>query len=399
MKFLNQIKLIFSLLTSGLLYISSNLLPKKKSLWVYGAWFGEKYCDNPKILFEYVNKHHPEVRSIWISRNNQTINEIALNGFEVFHMHSLRGIWYQLIAEFAFVCQAHDVDLFSPCLGKKTTIINLWHGMPLKKIIYDEFGHIVIHKNLKGRIVDALSPYKRMRNDYLIALNERTQHTLAGAFRLPLDKVLITGFPRNDIFIAPTKSSKSTNSLFRVIYMPTMRKSTNGSDDLFLAYAFDLDKISKILLDHNIELVLRMHPINKPPRDLKDKIEITENISFDTSDDILETLGDYDCLITDYSSIYIDFLLSGKPILFAPFDLDTYKNNERELYYDYEDVTLTPYSFNWHEVINNLIIVKENTFDAEYATNYQHLVDKFHQPHSGQKFSEILVNKINKLRL
>jgi len=377
----------------------ANLLPKRKYLWVYGAWFGEKYCDNPKIFFEYVNKQHPEIRSVWISRNNKTIKEVSLNGFEAFHMHSLRGIWYQLIAEFAFVCQAHDVDLFSPCIGKKTTIVNLWHGMPLKKIIYDEFGHIIKVKNIKGRIVDAVSPYKKMRNDYLIALNERTQATLAGAFRLPLDKVLITGFPRNDIFIDPIKPSKGTNSLFKVIYMPTMRKSINGSDDLFLAYAFDLAEISKMLIKHNIELVLRMHPVNKPPNDLKEKIDITDNISFDTSDDILETLGGYDCLITDYSSIYIDFLLSGKPILFAPFDLDTYKNNERELYYNYEDVTLSPYSFNWNEVIKNLILAKENKFDTDYAKNYQNLVNKFHQTNSGQKFSKQLIDNIEKLRL
>jgi len=380
----------------GIIYLLANVIPKDRSVWVFGAWFGEKYSDNSKSFFEYVNKHCPDKKSIWVSKSSHIINELKEKGYRAYHMHSIAGIYYQLRASFAFVCQAHDVDLFAPTLGKNTKVVNLWHGLPLKKIVYDEFGHIEKKRNLKGRIIDFLTPYDHMRNDFLIATNERTQHTIAGAFRLPLNKVLITGFPRNDVFINPAPEAQPTPT-YKVIYMPTMRKQVNGSNALFEDFGFDVDTIERELSKHNIELVLRLHPVNKAPAALQQKIGTSKNICFDFSDDIYESITSYDCLVTDYSSIYFDFLLSNKPILFAPFDLSNYKAKERELYYDYEDVTLTPYSFNWTELINNIISLKRNTSDSHYISQYKELSEIFHQPDLKNNFSQVLLKTIENL--
>ncbi|MBL4680758.1 MAG: CDP-glycerol glycerophosphotransferase family protein [Pseudomonadales bacterium] len=394
---MNQIKLIASLFYKGIIYVLASILPKNKSVWVFGAWFGDKYSDNSKAFFQYVNQYRPQISAIWISKNNELIKELRNKGFRAYNMHSFIGIYYQLTASFAFVCQAHDVDLFAPTIGKKTKIVNLWHGLPLKKIIYDEFGHISIKKNLKGRIVDFLSPYKKMRNDYLIATNERTQKTLSGAFRIPIARVLITGFPRNDVFINQDSNMQST-AHYKVIYMPTMRKQENGSNALFENFGFNVDKISKELSKHNIKLVLRLHPVNKAPENLLTEIKASKNISFDFSDDIYDTIASYDCLVTDYSSIYFDFLLSKKPILFAPFDLSDYKEKERELYYEFEDVTLPPYSFNWPSLIENIINCKNSNNEENYNTSYRQLTDMFHRSNNNQKHSKILINKLNELQ-
>ena len=50
-------------------------------------------------------------------------------------------------------------------------------------------------------------------------------------------------------------------------------------------------------------------------------------------------LGLTDILITDYSSVFIDYLLLDRYIIFFPYDLDRYIKSERELYYNYEDIT------------------------------------------------------------
>ena len=52
-------------------YWFSQLVPKKKKLWVFGAWNGKKYGDNSKYLFEYINLNGTEIRPIWLTQNKQ----------------------------------------------------------------------------------------------------------------------------------------------------------------------------------------------------------------------------------------------------------------------------------------------------------------------------------------
>src|ERR1051326_9299727 len=55
--------------------------------------------------------------------------------------------------------------------------------------------------------------------------------------------------------------------------------------------------------------------------------------------DINVLLPPTDILITDSSSVFYDFLLLDRPIIFAPFDLTTYLTEDRELYEPYETAT------------------------------------------------------------
>ena len=55
------------------IYCLSLFVPRKNNIWIFGAWFGEKYSDNSKYLFEYVNQHHKNIQCIWLSRDRDTI--------------------------------------------------------------------------------------------------------------------------------------------------------------------------------------------------------------------------------------------------------------------------------------------------------------------------------------
>ena len=104
-------------------------------------------------------------------------------------------------------------------------------------------------------------------------------------------------------------------------------------------------------------------------------------------------------MVTDYSGGYFDFMLSGKPILFAPFDLDKYKQQERDLYYPYEDVTLKPYAYTWPELIDNIVSVKEAGLPNDYYEGYKNLQQHFHEPLAAniQHFSDNLYQKLSHL--
>ena len=396
---MEKVKQLFLLCINLFLYGISQLITKKSGLWVFGAWFGSRYSDNPKAFFEYTNQHQKQITAIWISKDHAVVQSVRDQGYRAYHANSILGLWWQSRAQFAFVCQALQDDLYAPCISKQTIVVNLWHGLPLKKIMYDVFGEKVIHKNVIGRLFDYLSPYEKQRNDYLIATSPETQKTLSKAFRVPIERTLITGFPRNDVFL--NLPVKAENTPYQGIYMPTFRGGQGSECDLFAQYGFDVNVIDSVLAENNIALVLRMHPVNKPPQALIEQIQHSRNIEIDYSADIFDTIALYDCMVTDYSGGYFDFLLSNKPILFAPFDLEKYKKQERDLYYQYEDVTLEPYAYSWPELIDNIVATKQEGISANYQQAYNLLKVKFHQASVGnaQLFSAELYQRLEQLKI
>ena len=78
-------------------------------------------------------------------------------------------------------------------------------------------------------------------------------------------------------------------------------------------------------------------------------------------------LPETDFLVTDYSSVFFDYLLLNKPIIFTPFDYQEYLQNDRELYYAYDSVTPGPKAYDWAETMNFIedAVNSPETFEKE----------------------------------
>jgi CDP-glycerol glycerophosphotransferase (TagB/SpsB family) len=115
----------------------------------------------------------------------------------------------------------------------------------------------------------------------------------------------------------------------------------------------------------------------------------------DIDQDIYTILSETDLLITDYSSVYFDYLLLNKPIIFAPFDLDTYTANERPLYYNYADVTPGPKARNWDEVIECIeAIVRESEVYEEQRLKVGSTFNAYHDGNSSQRVYQAIVAEL-----
>lgn len=332
-----------------------SLIPKNKSIWVFGAWFGKSFSDNPKYMYQYVaSAHSKEITPIWIAKDRELINNLQKLGVNAYYYKSVMGIYYQIVAKVAFVGHSITSDLNSCFIGFNTKRIQLWHGIPLKKIGFDD--HIFTNKpGLLQRRPKVFALLTNDSYDMITSTGGKCSKIFSSAFNLPLEKCVITGFPRNDVFLE--KENKPSKK-YKVIYMPTFRGGLGAEFDLFKSFGFDLIDIEKKLAAENIELHIRTHPANKPSKFILKAIENSDCLQMSTISDIYECINSYDCLITDYSSIMFDFVISGKPIILAPFDLDSYLKVDRELYYDYSDITGNTKCLNWHEVINEIISVK-----------------------------------------
>lgn len=388
------------------LYWLSHIIPKDKNLWVFGAWFGERYADNSKYLFEYVNKNHPEIKVVWLTRNKNTYNFVRKKGYNVAKTFSLKGWYYALRAKVAVVSNGiSDVNIFTTA---NTKVVQLWHGIPLKKIMFDDkitFKHPTIWKKFLFFIFPFLKKHIDYSNTLLIATSEEVQKIISSAFRVPIGQVKITGYPRNDsFFYKPKKDLKFTKKLLSfkyqgkkiAIYMPTHRKE--GELDINKLFLSDLEVIDKKLKALNYILLIKLHFCHTKESLLLKEIKHYSNIIIINDNmieqDIYNILRLTDLLITDYSSIYFDYLLLDKPMIFAPFDIETYIKSDREFYYNYDEVTPGPKAKNWNEVIKYM--EETITYPDKYKEQRKKIIDRFHKYKDGNNCQRVF-NEISKI--
>jgi len=103
--------------------------------------------------------------------------------------------------------------------------------------------------------------------------------------------------------------------------------------------------------------------------------------------DTYELLARTHILIADYSSVYFDFLLTEKPIIFAPFDYENYIKNDREFYYDYDEVTPGPKCKDWDDVLDWIAKFTKNP--SLFLQERIAMKNRFHQYQDGQNCKRV----------
>jgi len=347
------------------------LIHKKKSIWVFGAWFGKSYSDNPKYIYQYVRSlNTSEVTPIWIAKEAKLVRELKGKGINAFKHNSFFGIYYQIISKVVFVGHSVSSDLNPWCIGFNTRRVQLWHGIPLKKIGFDDC--VFTNKNFKFKKYQFfLSLLTNDNYDLVTSTGTVCTKLFSSAFNVPVNKIVATGFPRNDVFYGDV-NQRDNKASYKVIYMPTFRGSVGDDFDLFERFGFDVDVFDGFFEKNDIDFIIRTHPANKPSDNIVQKIKKSKKIHMSTVSDIYEEIAGYDCLITDYSSIMFDFSLLNKPILFSPFDLDSYLKNDRELYFDYDDVSGGEYYLDWSSLLVAILTVKHSRkkFSSSYLKGF-----------------------------
>ena len=335
--------------------IFEHLLPVKRNCWCFCAWPG-KYphtIDNPRAVFEEI-KEDPAISKVILSRTKMpTGSTVMADGRNVLFVEaeSLRGAYFLARSEVIVLgYSATTMSSYSRLLTTKHKIIQLWHGIPLKRI---------------GKLFPAEKFWEKETGKYAAAVcsSERDRITMANAFApLSIDRVWLTGLPRNALLL------KAENQLPRdyrmqlddlrkrlrgrrmILYAPTWRDNTDGmytlSDD-------EKRELEMLLIKRNSAFAIRAHSNRRT--ESRDAPNAPASNIFFVNDfpDVNVVLRLTDVLVTDYSSIYIDFLLTNKPILHFTYDLENYVN-ERGFLYDLHDATASPCLASFGELLAQL---------------------------------------------
>lgn len=327
-------------------YGFSFITPRNKKIWVFGSTFGRRFADNPKYFYLYMNQYHPvDIKPIWISKNKKVIELLQENKLEAYYLYSAKGIYYCLRSK-VFIYDNYTKDI-SFTLSGGAIKINMWHGIPLKKINRDnKFDTIRNSQSIKDRLRWAL---RRMTNEkpshYVLTTSEYLRPVFSSAFGT--NKVLTYGYPRNDFLVSEkiknvfSQEEKLLNSKIeefkgkKVLYMPTFRDK-----EIVYWENINLHEFQSFLHNNNMLFCIKLHPKSKLIKYFLNIDKKYNNIVIiDSEWDPYQLLKMSDILVTDYSSTYFDFLCRNKPIIFFDYDKNEYLVNCRELYFDYEEFT------------------------------------------------------------
>lgn len=297
----------------------------KQSNVLIGLPHARIYSDNSKYFFEYLIRKQVNLNFYLITKDKSIYKKLRKEfGERVVYSYSFKAIIVYLKSRFILVTHGKD-DIFPFLPSKKyQVIINMWHGSPLKKI---------------GRLVDQYKDWELDFFHYMIASTENEVPHFAKAFNIDPSIIKVFGQPRNDLLSIEVTSENKLRNHIKVLYTPTYRNY--GSETLLFPFDdFNAIEFNDFLKENNIHLVLKSHinaneiSSNSPISALAERITILDN----KDPKLQERLQECDILVTDYSGIFFDFVNVDKPIVFIPFEFDSFLENPGFIY-DYNETT------------------------------------------------------------
>lgn len=298
---------------------------KRKDLILFGTGTG-LFHDNSKYLFLYCLQNE-SLPCYWIARTEETYRMLKTLQYPVIKQNSLISIWFAARAR-TYVITAEVLDIF-PFISNRTKLIQLWHGVPIKKIGYDYYADRA-QESKKKKILGKNFSYSRF--DYLSVDKEEYIRIFSSAFKMDQGKIKVHGQPRNHVLMQNATVEVNGIEAFagidhrkrKILYAPTYR--ANEHENIALLNEIVNARNDVFLEKNNCLIILKLHPFLTSKKFYKE-LELSNFKSFidySSYSDIQELILLSDALISDYSSLVLDYTITGKPInIFAP-DWDSY---------------------------------------------------------------------------
>lgn len=332
---------------------------KKRKLWLI-CESGDTARDNGYYFYKYIKEKHPKDFCFYVIDKKCSDYEKLRNDKTIIQFKSLKHWLYYMSATLNISSQKN--------------------GNPNQPFFY--FIHVVL-KLYPNRVFlqhgitkdDSIWLYYKNTNfKYFICGARKEYEFIKERFGYPEGSVIYTGFPRfdnlhntkvnkNQILIMPTwrnwlgreKNSFSKNQDF---LDTSYYKNWNGllNDKEFINFIEKQNIIVYFYPHYNMQKFMKYFEINS------DNIKLVDN----TCIDIQTLLKESEILITDYSSVYMDFAYMNKKIIYFQFDYDEYRKKQySEGYYDYETDSFGPICNNYNDLVNKLFKIKNN-YDQKY---------------------------------
>lgn len=321
--------------------------------------------DNAKAVFDYIKENDTEnFICRWAVKRGSDVSD--LEDDEIVWKKTIR-YYYELMTSKYWI-RTHSIDN----IVKKREgqiYIQLWHGPGATK----KEGYDVPGTENTGETM----PHAR-EWDYYVATDIDSREYIKTALNLKIPRLLL-GSPRSDrlvnmpaeryYVIRDRLGIPKTSTA--VLYAPTFRESDFSRSRLEL-------KIKKLCVMENVSVILRVHP------EVRNRLDFGE---YDSSvidgnqfPDIFDLYMVSDILVTDYSSVAIEYSILKKPILYYMYDLEEY-TKERDFYYDYLKRLSGPIIQTEEDLVHSVKNI-ENIVE-QYHDQYESFYKRYNEMNDG----------------
>jgi len=388
---------IYTLIIGGLLMIlvSPTLLfiPRKKKQMILVGTADGLFIDNVKYFFLHLEKAKPDLKHYFLTSNSLVFKNLTNHFDNILFYPSLKSMWIMLRSGIVVMDNTVLDQKFRFVFLKGAKHIQIWHGAGIKKFWNN-------NPKLTTRI---LQPYfafteKKRHFDSFISTSEFfTKNYFQQAFQS--HQFPRTGYPRNDIFwqdnpydkfifletddkcLQKIKEFKEKNNKV-IAYVPTFRGVRGQGNN---APAFDMVRLNQFAEENNLLFVFKLHPILS---NSNAELEFDRILWHESNKDIYPILLYCDAMITDYSSIFMDYMILNRPILFYMYDKEDYEERDRELCDFYQDFMIGKQAHQQSELETNILealflgsqnqekrkIALDTTFQHQDANSSQRLL-------------------------
>lgn len=295
-------------------------LPLKKDLVVFESHMGKQYSDSPRAISESLRATNPGIKQVWSFDDFRFKN--SYKGDAVVR-HSL-----DYVSALSRAVAVIDNQGFPSYYKRRPgqLYFQTWHGTPMKAMGTDSPV-----KNTRELLAD-----KRAVSNWSVTVcptpyyNERLIKPMGFS-----GEIIELGLPRNDILVdGPPRTDFEYRELglrpgYRyVLWAPTFREKGAAGIDR------DIDlKALSAQMPNDVILLLRAHYLSKlsVPSQLHARVKDVSDVQ-----DISRLYRVADLLVTDYSSVIFDFMLTNKPVVIYAPDYHDYRGRQRGLNIDIE---------------------------------------------------------------
>ena len=320
-------------------------IPKKRNrIVIYSNW---GFRDNIRTLYQYLidNGFQDKYEIICASNNFYHLKKDNRVKFVSIY----RGLYYFLTSKYFF----YSFGKYPIKPSNNQMVVNLWHGMPLKKIGNLEEGLESVDFNYFTKLVSS--------SDFFTPI-------MKAAFNANDEQMLLVGNIRNDELFEEEKDKN-------IIWMPTYRNSKNYHDSqdalIFLLKESEFCEIDKLLEKYEYHLYIKLHPLEESHFKFKNNYSNIHMLSEETISQhygtLYKFLGTTSALITDYSSVFLDYYLLNRPVAFTINDYEEYKENRGFVFDDVKSLMAGPTVSNFDDLLEflNSVMKSEDEFYFE----------------------------------
>ena len=354
----------------------NTIIPKKnKRIVLYSNW---GFRDNLRTLYQYLvdNGYQEEYEIICASNDFYHLEKEK----DVKYVSIYRGLYYFLTSKYFF----YSFGKYPIKPAPNQMVVNLWHGMPLKKIGNLEEGLENVDYNFFTKLVSS--------SDYFTPI-------MKAAFNATEEQILLVGNIRNDELFKEKQDK-------RIIWMPTYRNSKNYHDSqdalIFSLGEDDFRKIEQLLSKYGYQLYIKLHPLEEFRLQVQMNHSIihllTEEIISEQYGTLYTFLGTTSALITDYSSVFLDYYLLNRPVAFTINDYEEYKDKRGFVFEDVKSLMVGSVIRDSHDLLEFLESVMKS--EDSYIEERTKVNDKVNA--IQKDFTKTLLNEIglkNKVRI